>query len=101
MRVDVTIVNVGEVALPGGKREEGDVDDSATALREAMEEIGLNPSLICIVSVLEPFISQVGAPFFQIMSCNEKMKRRKIYIRFVSNQRQLEENALISYVTKS
>ncbi|RWR81345.1 nudix hydrolase 15, mitochondrial-like protein [Cinnamomum micranthum f. kanehirae] len=48
----------GEVALPGGKREEGDVDDSATALREAMEEIGLDPSLICVVAVLEPFISQ-------------------------------------------
>ncbi|KAG5550636.1 hypothetical protein RHGRI_015548 [Rhododendron griersonianum] len=48
----------GEVALPGGKREEGDADDSATALREAMEEIGLDPSLVRIVANLEPFISQ-------------------------------------------
>ncbi|XP_062173603.1 uncharacterized protein LOC133879068 [Alnus glutinosa] len=36
----------GDVALPGGKMEEGDVDDSATALREAMEEIGLEPNLV-------------------------------------------------------
>ncbi|KAG6745301.1 hypothetical protein POTOM_051952 [Populus tomentosa] len=36
----------GDVALPGGKMEEGDADDSATALREAMEEIGLDPHLV-------------------------------------------------------
>lgn len=47
------------MALPGGKREEGDADDSATALREAMEEIGLDPSLVQVVANLEPFISQV------------------------------------------
>ncbi|GMH05494.1 hypothetical protein Nepgr_007334 [Nepenthes gracilis] len=45
----------GEVALPGGKVEEGDADDVATALREAKEEIGLDPSLVDVVAVLEPF----------------------------------------------
>ena len=49
----------GDVALPGGKMEEGDADDSATALREAMEEIGLDPHLVQVVANLEPFISQV------------------------------------------
>ncbi|KAL5550768.1 hypothetical protein UlMin_000944 [Ulmus minor] len=48
----------GDVALPGGKTEERDVDDSATALREAMEEIGLASSLVQIVANLEPFLSQ-------------------------------------------
>ncbi|KAM7467948.1 hypothetical protein LguiB_015510 [Lonicera macranthoides] len=47
----------GEVALPGGKRDEEDVDDTATALREAMEEIGLHSSLLQVVYTLEPFIS--------------------------------------------
>ncbi|KAK3032844.1 hypothetical protein RJ639_037021 [Escallonia herrerae] len=47
----------GDVALPGGKMEEGDADDSATALREAMEEIGLDPALVKVVATLEPFIS--------------------------------------------
>jgi coenzyme A diphosphatase NUDT7 len=50
---------IGDVALPGGKVEEGDADDSATALREAMEEIGLEPNLVQVVATLEPFISQV------------------------------------------
>lgn len=51
--------SVGDVALPGGKMDEGDVDDSATALREAMEEIGLDPGLVRVVANLEPFISSV------------------------------------------
>ncbi|KAK4483798.1 hypothetical protein RD792_011002 [Penstemon davidsonii] len=47
----------GDVALPGGKMDEGDVDDSATALREAEEEIGLDPCLVRVVASLDPFIS--------------------------------------------
>ena len=39
--------------------EEGDADDSATALREAKEEIGLEPNLVQVVATLETFISQV------------------------------------------
>ncbi|RWR97475.1 nudix hydrolase 15, mitochondrial [Cinnamomum micranthum f. kanehirae] len=48
----------GEVALPGGKAEEGDADASATAMREAEEEIGLDPSLVAVVTVIEPFLSK-------------------------------------------
>ncbi|XP_058095692.1 nudix hydrolase 15, mitochondrial-like [Magnolia sinica] len=48
----------GEVSLPGGKVDEGDVDDSDTATREAKEEIGLDPSLVTIVTALEPFLSK-------------------------------------------
>ena len=33
----------GEVSLPGGKAEPGDADSVATALREANEEVGLDP----------------------------------------------------------
>ncbi|KAL0407408.1 UNVERIFIED_CONTAM: Nudix hydrolase 15, mitochondrial [Sesamum latifolium] len=45
----------GEVALPGGKWEESDANDVDTALREAQEEIGLDPSIVEVVSVLDPF----------------------------------------------
>ena len=34
----------GEVSLPGGKAEPGDADAAATALREAAEEVGLDPA---------------------------------------------------------
>lgn len=48
----------GEIALPGGKRDKEDIDDSATALREAMEEIGLLPSEVEVVTQLSPFLSK-------------------------------------------
>ncbi|MBA0811998.1 hypothetical protein Gohar_025997, partial [Gossypium harknessii] len=47
-----------EVSLPGGKAEEGDKDDGDTATREAKEEIGLDPSLVNVVTFLEPFLSK-------------------------------------------
>ncbi|XP_051135195.1 nudix hydrolase 15, mitochondrial-like [Andrographis paniculata] len=45
----------GEVALPGGKRDDGDASDVETALREAKEEIGLDSTIVEVVTVLEPF----------------------------------------------
>lgn len=53
----------GEVALPGGKWEEGDDTHAATALREANEEIGLDPSIVEIVSILPPFYTKVPPLF--------------------------------------
>lgn len=40
--------------------DQGDVDVKATALREAEEEIGLDPALVSVVTVLEPFLSKVN-----------------------------------------
>eukprot|EP00210_Caulerpa_lentillifera_P007263 g6949.t1 len=40
----------GEVCLPGGKWEQGDEDDIDTALREAHEEVGLDPSSVDLLS---------------------------------------------------
>ncbi|KAF0898907.1 hypothetical protein E2562_012614 [Oryza meyeriana var. granulata] len=61
----------GEVALPGGKAEEGDADDAATALREAKEEIGLDSALVNVVASLEHFFSKhllVVVPVVGILS---------------------------------
>ena len=47
----------GEVSFAGGAAEEGDADLVATALREAREEIGLDPAAIGlrVLGELEPF----------------------------------------------
>lgn len=55
----VVFAPIREVALPGGKTEVEDADDAETATREAREEIGLDPSLVNVVTVLEPFLSKV------------------------------------------
>jgi 8-oxo-dGTP pyrophosphatase MutT (NUDIX family) len=42
----------GQIAFPGGKRDEIDTDIRATALREAHEEIGLNPTKVEVLGQL-------------------------------------------------
>ncbi len=38
--------HAGEISFPGGRKDEDDADFATTALREAHEEIGLDPSAV-------------------------------------------------------
>ena len=42
----------GQIAFPGGKKDEGDVDIVAAALREAREEIGLHPDNVDVLGTI-------------------------------------------------
>ncbi len=42
----------GQIAFPGGKQDEGDATIIDTALREAREEIGLEPSVVDILGTI-------------------------------------------------
>ncbi|MEM6306371.1 MAG: CoA pyrophosphatase [Pseudomonadota bacterium] len=44
----------GQIAFPGGRRDAGDVDITATALREAQEETGLPPAMVQVLGTLPP-----------------------------------------------
>jgi 8-oxo-dGTP pyrophosphatase MutT (NUDIX family) len=65
----------GEVSFPGGASEPADVSLAATALRETFEEIGLQPSDVELIGVLQdmptagsgyvirPFVATVPHPY--------------------------------------
>lgn len=63
-------VHSSQIAFPGGKVENEDVDFSATALRETYEEVGIEPSSIEVIrsftSVYIPPSNFMVHPFFAI-----------------------------------
>jgi len=59
-RRDPSISYAGQVCYPGGRRDPGDVDAETTALREAHEEIGLDPAAVSILGRLGVYHTQSG-----------------------------------------
>jgi 8-oxo-dGTP pyrophosphatase MutT (NUDIX family) len=47
--------HAGQIAFPGGRRDEVDADAGATALREAHEEIGLSPTSVTLLGVSDAY----------------------------------------------
>jgi 8-oxo-dGTP pyrophosphatase MutT (NUDIX family) len=52
----------GQVSFPGGRLNEGE-DGPTAALREAHEEVGLDPALVTTVGWLHPVLTMVSASF--------------------------------------
>ena len=50
----------GEIAFPGGSVEPADASTAFTALREAQEEIGLDPSRVELVGIMPPVFTVVS-----------------------------------------
>jgi 8-oxo-dGTP pyrophosphatase MutT (NUDIX family) len=46
--------HAGEISFPGGRQDEPDEDLRTTALREAHEEVGLDPTAVDLVGALPP-----------------------------------------------
>ena len=75
--------HAGEISFPGGRKDAEDPDLSATALREAEEEIGLNPSKVRLLGtlpttstfatnyVIHPFVAKIPAGTAWTLSAKE------------------------------
>ena len=58
-RRDDLRTHAGQVALPGGRIDEGE-DAVAAALREAQEEVGLNPALVRLLGEADRYATVTG-----------------------------------------
>jgi 8-oxo-dGTP pyrophosphatase MutT (NUDIX family) len=58
-RADTLRRHTGQVAFPGGRRDPGETAWQ-TALREAQEEIGLDPSFVSLVGLSTPYRTGTG-----------------------------------------
>ena len=58
-RADTLRRHTGQIALPGGRRDPGETPWQ-TALREAHEEIGLEPSFVNVVGLSTPYRTGTG-----------------------------------------
>ena len=59
-RTDLVQDHKGQVSFPGGGVEPEDRSPAETALREAREEIGLDPDRVKILGYMDPMISRGG-----------------------------------------
>jgi 8-oxo-dGTP pyrophosphatase MutT (NUDIX family) len=56
-RTDTVAHHRGQISFPGGAEEPGDVDLSATALRETEEELGVRPGDVKLLGKLSPMVT--------------------------------------------
>jgi 8-oxo-dGTP pyrophosphatase MutT (NUDIX family) len=67
-RTDHLQDHAGQISFPGGRCEPGDCDITATALREAEEEIGLSRNLVTPVGRLDTYITRTGFEVIPIVA---------------------------------
>ncbi len=60
LRTPYLAVHAGQIAFPGGKIDPSDSGPASAALREAREEVGLDPAAVAVVGYLDRFLTGTG-----------------------------------------
>lgn len=95
-RTDHLHDHAGQISFPGGRRDEGDADAVATALRETQEEIGLEQRHIEIIGqlpayttitryVVTPVVALVQPPFELQLDSFEVAEAFEVPLPFLMN----------------
>ena len=52
--------HAGQIAFPGGRKQQEDADARATALRETEEEVGLSRTFVQVIGAVDPYRTGTG-----------------------------------------
>lgn len=95
----------GQVAFPGGKRDDTDIDDADTALREAHEEIGLARELADVIGtlptyttgtrfIITPVVALVRPDYRLVLNAHEVADAFEVPLDFLMNPAHHRRHAL-------
>jgi 8-oxo-dGTP pyrophosphatase MutT (NUDIX family) len=88
----------GEVSLPGGKAEDDDADITATALREAAEEVGLDAVAagVRVIGLLDRFVIPVSD--FDVTPVIAVAERRPVLVASAAEVARIVEPAMATFL---
>ena len=88
----------GQIAFPGGKKDQSDSSPIETALRETQEEVGLNPKNVEIIAslpshktatgfVIKPYLGLINQPFSEILRQGEVDEIFTVPYEYILNEK--------------
>ena len=88
----------GQIAFPGGKKDQSDSSPIETALRETQEEVGLNPKNVEIIAslpshktatgfVIKPYLGLINQPFSEILRQGEVDEVFTVPYEYILNEK--------------